>query len=242
MISYDRVSIHQLTTNLEFRVGVGFTRFILGIHSTLEVRPLAKPDEPPDDDLSDLLGSHPDLVGSFAGVAESEAAAPAEPDNLVKWLEEILAEHGQLSTDLLESVQAEAEETDIVFDDDACVEDDIVSDQRPVVSYEDYLVSLGLVQTLRGTRAEFSRLGSARLIGTVHRLGTSSNSNLRATCKHGHGSCICWIQPRVPHTDDEVWRALAKWLADGANKSPTEHRASGDCAKRLFGMKPKRVA
>lgn len=158
-------------------------------------------------------------------------------------------------SDLLELVREEASyEIGAAPDNMAEAEADAPNDvpveavEPPIVQqpYAEMLDSLGISQVDSiGARTDFVRANGNPNgpIGFIHRIG-NSGVNLKATCKI-HDKCVCWVQPRVHCSDDDVWRALVKWLASATAQTPqslSDHFQASVDVKRMFGMKPRNKA
>ena len=249
---FDSLQIHQLQSEPVFEEELGFVRLITATLQTLEVQPFMNVAVDVNDGPIDLLLDHEHMADCDGEVEEIEQTKEKRPDDLVRWLEEVMAEHEQDSADLIEMVEIamrEDAETPLLTLDDvietveeagspsAGSEPDLVP---PVLTLDDFFASLSVSFKVSGPkRTDILSSLDGKPVGHIHRMGDAA-SNLKATCKmDGHANCGCWVLPRIAHTDDEVWRSLVRWLAAGRAQNHADHQTSADAVKREFGMRPR---
>jgi hypothetical protein len=245
---YDRVVVHLLSSELAFESPHGFCRFITGTSRSWEVLAFAPVNISIEDDTSlDLLEDHPN--GQHASVEVDELdpdqeVQAASGDDFARWLEAAMIEHGQhsepASAELLGLVRDALNEEAYEAPIEEAQSHELEPPAVPELSYVHLLLSLGLLQDDSiGNRTNFKFVSNSDNAGYIQRFG-HTQVNLKATCLQNHDKCVCWLQPRGC-TDDQVWRALVKWLAQGACSS-ADHAEAAFAIKRSFGMKPRRKA
>ena len=249
---FDSLQIHQLQSEPVFEEELGFVRLITATLQTLEVQPFMNVAVDVNDGPIDLLLDHEHMADCDGEVEEIEQTKEKQrPDDLIRWLEEVMTEHEQDSGDLIEIVEEamrEDAETPFVAEDQhelfeeaaspsAGSEPDLVP---PVLTLDAFFASLSVSSQANGPkRTDILSSLDGKPVGHIHRMGDAA-SNLKATCKmDGHANCGCWVLPRIAHTDDEVWRSLVRWLAAGRAQNHADHQTSADAVKREFGMRPR---
>ena len=174
--------------------------------------------------LLDLLSMHDNNAEIITEAVTADDTSQLEPDDLVRWLEERLAEHGQVDADFLDltkdAVAEDLVEASPIAEEahgpDGAVEaSETVADTfaLPWLQFLGYL--LISAEVIGESTTEFKAVGGQRL-GVMHRM-CAADTSLKATCTL-HNKCVCWVRPRMAVTDDQVWKALAQWLAGGLTK------------------------
>ena len=98
------------------------------------------------------------------------------------------------------------------------------------------LSELGLVEVGVSSSHFVYSTAEGRDIGQVHEI-SGSRVSLKATCKLGHGRCVCWMSNAGGPRRHSVLEALLRWLRAGIDVSAAEHDAAAKAAKRSFGMR-----
>ena len=202
-----------------------------------------------------VFGEFPDLLNIAKQGRQDNIAAPPrdgsrphdvaeDGDFLSRELAAVMEEHGEMEEerrDLHEFVRADAEAT---LPDAAGVgEGDlgIVGDEGAVEakeSWDGFLLRLGIASEVvqAGRRIDFARVVDGLPLGVVHYV-KGEPLNQKATCKQ-HPYCVCWVQPRIPTTEQDILRDLARWLANDGGSHAAHLQAAFDTKVR-FGMKPR---
>ena len=100
--------------------------------------------------------------------------------------------------------------------------------------------SLGLSVKDEGRVWRFADAGNPdKVILDVHTVGRVGGAlSLKATCKRGHGRCMCWISRSCDGAERfGVLHDLMRWGAEGRSKTENEHFADATRLKRSYGMK-----
>lgn len=136
------------------------------------------------------------------------------------------------------------------------------SDEPIVPPWHHYMKSVGIAITYEvGNRTDLSYASSEGVCKPVAFVSKmpKGNDRLKTTCKL-HPKCVCWVQPRIICTPDDVWMADVEWVASsdlesysiagpqssgcsvpgcdvkGCSDARHEHLRAAQLLKRSFGM------
>ena len=194
------------------------------------------------DDDSD---SYDEEVEVNTAAEEQRGAAALDKSLLEIWLEEVIGEDDD-NNDASELIGiAKEEERQASGDDHLEVGSDGevgVDDADEIEPWDEFLARLGIEQAhVLGTRLDLFPLGSLEgdppRFGCVHRMHRRS---VQGTCSvAGHRDCKVWVEPKIAHLDDTLWRDVIEWVSTGRTRNPKEHQVAAFNLKKSWGMKPR---
>ena len=163
-----------------------------------------------------------DLVCGDSDVEADDDDADATQeakDNLVKWLQEIMAEHGCDDEAVARMVAAARG-----FLDKDCDDADKFLEGGPI---DKRMVRLGIIDKEAGARRFVLHHDATHesWLGVIDTLSWNRGPNLRATCS-SHPNCKCHCTPRDGWTQEQLAIALIKWLHTADSSTAIEDDAT----------------
>ena len=178
--------------------------------------------------------------------AEEQRGAVALNKSLLEiWLEEVIGEDDD-NNDASELIGiAKEEDSQSSGDDHREVGSDGevgVDDADEIEPWDAFLARLEIEQAhVLGTRLDLFPLGSLEgdppRFGCVHRM---HRRGVMGTCNvAGHRNCKAWVEPKIIHSDDALWRDVIEWVSTGRTRNPKEHQVAAFNLKKSWGMNPR---
>ena len=161
---------------------------------------------------------------------DDDAAGADHRDPLVRWLEEVMTEHGKVDENFLSEVSGVAAPVEIDTEP-AEAKLDLTKDWAAFRANHD------LEDIDFSAKKVYIRSNSGILFGFIDKM--SGEENWKATCGNGaHQKCGCWIKAKKPFKDSRIFISLCEWLFLSSDTDAADHADWSKEARRMYALLP----